>query len=414
MAKMIGLNSGTSLDGIDAVLVEIEIGADGQPTPPRFLDGLSIQWPEEVEKVMLDVFANKVDMEGLGRLNYVAGAVFANAARTLMDKLNLSPSEVLGIGVDGQTIYQEQPDHARIGRLSADEKSDLVSRWFDGPYPICYQLGESNVIAAHTNISTVTHFRQADHAFGGNGAPMMQYLDWVMFKEHAPALTLNIGGIANIQYVEYDRSKMIAFDTGPGNVLLDHACRELFGVGYDKDGELSASGTVHEEMLAELMQHPFFSRKLPRSAWRNDFSSTYGDSILKKYSHVAKADIMSTFCVFTAEAIAKSLQDNVPDLDRMSEIVASGGGVFNPTLMAAIADRLPGKLTLVTSDKYGIPPQFKEAVKFAALGFAALNSIANNIPAASHADHYAVMGKIAIAPRHAKASGRLPNDENNW
>lgn len=414
MAKMIGLNSGTSLDGIDAVLIEVDLAADGQPASPRFIAGTSLDWPEEVEKVMLDVFANKVDMEGLGRLTYVAGAVFAEAARKLMDEQNLSPSEITGIGVDGQTIYQEQPDHSRIDQMTSEEKADLVGRWFNGPYPICYQLGESNVIAAHTQISTVTHFRQADHAYGGNGAPMMQYLDWVMFREKAPALTLNIGGIANIQYVEYDRSKMIAFDTGPGNVLLDHAGRELFNVGYDKDGELSAAGTVNQEMLDELMQHTFFSRKLPRSAWRNDFSSSYGSSILEKYSSVDKHDIMATFCAFTAEAIARSLQDNVPDLGRLDEIVASGGGVFNPTLMRFIEERLPGGLKLVTSDNYGIPPQYKEAVKFATLAYSALNGIANNIPAASHAEHYAVMGKIAIAPRHAKAAGRLPNDNFAW
>lgn len=414
MAKMIGLNSGTSLDGIDAVLIEIELGADGQPRPPRFLAGLSMDWPKEVEKVMLDVFANKVDMEGLGRMNYVAGAVFAEAARKLMNEQNLSPSEVTGIGVDGQTIYQEQPNHAVIDTLTPEQKQDLVGRWFNGPYPMCYQLGESNVIAAHTQVSTVTHFRQADHAYGGNAAPMMQYLDWVMFRDQAPALTLNIGGIANIQYVEYDRSKMIAFDTGPGNVLLDHAGRELFDVGYDRDGELSAAGTVNEEMLAELLEHPFFSRKLPRSAWRNDFSSSYGASILEKYSHVDRHDIMATFCAFTAEAIARSLRDNVPDLGRLKELVASGGGVFNPTLMKHIQQRLPEGLELVTSDKFGIPPQFKEAVKFATLAYSALNGVANNIPAASHSDHYVVMGKIAIAPRHAKAAGRLPNDNFAW
>lgn len=414
MAKMIGLNSGTSLDGIDAVLIEVELGADGQPTPPRFLHGLSTDWPREVEKVMLEAFANKVDMEGLGRLNYVAGAVFAEAARKLMDELNLDPSEVAGIGVDGQTIYQEQPDHTRIDAMTPEERADLVGRWFNGPYPMCYQLAESNVIAAHTQVSTVTHFRQADHAYGGNGAPMMQYLDWVMFRDKAPALTLNIGGIANIQYVEYDRSKMIAFDTGPGNVLLDHAGRELFDTGFDKDGALSAAGTVDQAMLDDLLQHPFFSRKLPRSAWRNDFSSSYGDSVLEKYRHLDRHDIMATFCAFTAEAIVRSMRDNVPDLGRLSEVVASGGGVFNPTLMRAVEERLPGGLGLVTSDKYGIPPQYKEAVKFATLGFAALNGVANNIPAASHADHYAVMGKIAVAPRHAAAAGRLPGDRRNW
>lgn len=414
MAKMIGLNSGTSLDGIDAVLVELDVGADGQPTPPKFLYGMSMDWPEDVEKEMLEVFANKVDMEGLGRMTYVAGAVFANAARTLMDECNLSPSEVFGIAVDGQTIYQEQPDHARIDSMTRDEKNDLVARWFNGPYPICYQLGESNVIAGHTQVDTVTHFRQAEHAYGGNAAPMMQYLDWVLFKNAAPALTLNIGGIANIQYVEYDRGKMFASDTGPGNVLLDHACRELFGVSYDKDGELSAKGTVNEEMLADLLTHPFYSRKIPRSAWRNDFSSTYGETILQKYQHLDKHDILATFAAFTAEGVVRTIQENVPDVSELTEVIASGGGVENPTLMREIQARLPEGIELVTSAKYNIPPQYKEAIKFATLGFSALNGIANNIPAASHSDHYVVMGKIAVAPRHAKAAGRLPDDTWHW
>lgn len=410
MTLMIGLNSGTSFDGIDAVLVEITMGSDGHPNPPKFIDGLSMQWPEDVQEVMLKTFANKVDMEGLGRLNYVAGAVFANVANALLKKANISPEEVDGIAVDGQTIYQEQPDHKRIKQLSSEQKSDLVARWFNnGPYPICYQLVESNVVAAHTNITTITHFRQADHAFGGNGAPLMQYLDWVVFKDKAPALTLNLGGIANVQLVYNDRSEMIAFDTGPGNVMMDHACRKLYNIQYDKGGEIAAKGQVNNEMLEELMKHPYFERELPRSAWRNDFSSVYGDTILEKFSHVSGEDIMATFCAFTAEAIAKNAKDNIPNLNDINVMIASGGGVLNPTLMKYIQSRLPEHMRLTTSEEYGIPPLFKEAIKFATIGYSTLNQVANNIPAASHADQYAIMGKVAFAPRHAKGVGKLPN-----
>ncbi|PLR79809.1 anhydro-N-acetylmuramic acid kinase [Bacillus canaveralius] len=408
MAYMIGLNSGTSFDGIDAVLVDITTGEDGHPNPPEFIDGLSMQWPEEVQDVMLQTFANKIDMEGLGRLNYVAGAVFANVANALLKKTGVSPKDVLGIAVDGQTIYQEQPDHRKINQLTEEEKGDLVARWFKGPYPICYQLVESNVVAAHTNITTITHFRQADHAFGGNGAPLMQYLDWVVFKDKAPALTLNLGGIANVQLVYKDRRDMVAFDTGPGNVLLDHACRNLYGIQYDKGGEIAAKGQVNDEMLAELMKHPYFERELPRSAWRNDFSSTYGDTILAKFSHLSGEDIMATFCAFTAEAISKNAKDNIPNFKDIKVMIASGGGVLNPTLMKHIQDRLPEGVRLTTSDEFGVPPLFKEAIKFATIGYSTLNQVANNIPAASHADNYAIMGKVAFAPRHAKGVGELP------
>jgi anhydro-N-acetylmuramic acid kinase len=410
MALIMGMNSGTSFDGIDVILAETSFAPDGHPHPPKFLLGTSYDWPEEVQNIVLDSFENKIDMIGLTRLHFVVGAVFAEAANKFLKEYKISPYDVDVLAVDGQTIYQEQPDHAKINKMTDEQKKDLIHRWLDGPYPCGYQLGETSIIAAHTNITTVTHFRPADNAFGGNGAPLMPYFDYVLFRhKDTPTLTLNIGGISNIHMAHKDRRKMVASDCGPGNVLVDHCARTLYNMSCDYDGKIAASGKVNEELLAELNDHPYFKRPKPRSGWRNDFSSEYGDSIMKKYSHLKGEDLMTTFCVYTAESIIRTIKEFVPqeDLDQCDVLYASGGGVKNPTMMRFIQERLPKNMRLTTSDEIGIPSQYKEAVKFATIAYSTINHVANNIPAACHASEFNILGKIAVAPRHAKGKGLL-------
>lgn len=402
MALVIGMNSGSSFDGIDAVLVELAIGVDGHPTRPRFLKGISLDWPEDVRLQVLKAFQNELSIFELTRLNYVVGAVYAETASELMREANVTSEDVTLIGVDGQTIYQEPPNHA--GMKALREEDGLVARWLGGPYPVGMQIGESAVIAAHTDVTTVSHFRPADHAVGGTGAPLMQYFDFVAFRDIAPIMSLNIGGIANCQVVNVDRRKMMAFDTGPGNVMMDYAAQKLFDQTHDPNGEIAASGTVIEEMLGDLMGHDFFSRKPPRSAWRLDFGEEYAEQMLNKYVKRASEDIMATLCSFTANSIAHSITAHVERLEDYGKIIASGGGVRNQTLMQRIREALPQHIELTVSDAYGIPPQFKEAVKFATLAFANANGLANNIPACSGAARYAILGKTAYAPRYARVN----------
>jgi len=346
-----------------------------------------------LEPLILSIF-------DLCRLNYVAGAVYAEAARALLTRRALDPTAVTAIGVDGQTIYQEPPDRAGIQALP--DADDLVARWLDGPYPCGLQIGEPSLIAAHTDITTVAQFRPADHAVGGTGAPLMQYLDFVAFRERGPVLTLNIGGIANCQFAHPDRSRMRAFDTGPGNVMLDHAARRLFDLPHDPDGRLAAAGEVDERMLTELLAHPFFQRRPPGSAWRLDFGAAYADQVLDTYAAVRPEDIMATLCAFTATSIVRAIVEHVPEAGLVTALIASGGGVRNACLMRLLGERLPAHMRLTTSDEYGIPAQFKEAIKFATLAFATINNVANNIPACSGATRYTILGKIAPAPRLAR------------
>ncbi|MEZ5667228.1 MAG: anhydro-N-acetylmuramic acid kinase [Alphaproteobacteria bacterium] len=406
MALILGLNSGSSFDGIDAVLAETDIADDGHPTRPRFIEGYTHKWPARVEALVQKAFVNQLSIFELTRLNYIAGACYAEAARTLLRQTGTRPEDVTVIGYDGQTIYQEPPDHARMHAVDPASE-DLVGRWLDGPYPCGLQIGESSVVACHTDIDVVSHFRAADHAFGGTGAPLMQYLDYVAFRNERPMLTLNIGGIANFQLANADRRKMMAFDTGPGCVMVDHTARRLFDRAYDPDGSIAASGKIDAEMMADLLSHPYFKRPPPRSAWKLDFGAAYCDGMIDKWAALAKEDIMATFAAFTAKSIAIALRDYIPDLGGIDLVAASGGGTRNKTLMGFIANELPDALRLTTTDEFGIPAQFKEAIKFATLAFAAVNHVANNIPACSGASRYTVMGRLALAPRRTRGAGPL-------
>lgn len=401
MDLIMGMNSGSSFDGIDVILAETEMDSDGFPKAPKFLKGSSYEWPEDVKRIVLEAFGNKVDMVGLNRLNYIAGAVFAEKAVQFIKDNNIDAGKVKVLGLDTQTIYQEQPDHKAIAEMSEEEKADWPGRWLSGKYPAGYQVGDTSVIANLTNIDTVTHFRQADHVFGGSAAPLMQYLDFILFrKEKHPVMTLNIGGIANLHLACGDRRRMFGFDTGPGNAVSDYFVRKLFHRECDKDGKIAAMGKVNGKMLDHFMHHPFFDRPVPRSGWRMDYGPEYLNATIEKFSEVPYEDMMATACAFTGAAVAKSMTDNIPRelIEETKVLYVSGGGVKNPRIMKEIQDRIPQNIRLATSKEIGIPPEYKEAIKFATIAYSTINKVPGNIPAAGHASQYAILGKIALAP----------------
>jgi anhydro-N-acetylmuramic acid kinase len=230
----------------------------------------------------------------------------------------------------------------------------------------------------------------------------MQYLDFVLFRGRGDyTATLNIGGIANLQLANPDRSRMMAFDTGPGNVMVDHTMRVRKGLEYDPNGETAAKGKVIQGLLDELMKRDFFERQPPRSAWRLDFGSSYADDILERYADASTEDLVATFTMFTAASVEKALTDFVlPRASTLKELIASGGGTRNSTMIELLRSKLSKHgVTLLISDSIGIPSAYKEAIKFATLAFATKRGLANNIPAASGASSFAVLGKLTVAPR---------------
>jgi len=221
-------------------------------------------------------------------------------------------------------------------------------------------------------------------------------------------VTLNIGGIANLQLADADRSKMMAFDTGPGNVMIGHVIMARTGKTYDKDGKLAAKGSILEPLLKHMLTHQFFARKPPRSAWRLDFGAGYADQILEQYKTASTEDLLATLTMFTATSIESSLVDFIIPRTSITKVVASGGGVRNTTLMNNLREKLRKLgLDLKVSDEFGLPAVFKEAIKFATMAFAAKRGLANNIPAAGGAESYAVLGKLSMAPRLAKNGGEV-------
>lgn len=408
MVYIVGLNSGSSFDGVDAVLCKIGLSEDGHPDRPEYVDGLTVDWPDELQAQVLRAFNNDLTIFEMTRLNYVAGALYAEAANDLVSRNGLKPEDIYVIGYDGQTIYQEPPDRQKEREYVLSGNKSLADLWTKAGYPCGFFMAESGVVTALTDVDTVTQFRPVDHALGGSAAPLMQYLDFVAFRNHGPTVTLNIGGIANLQLADKDRSKMMAFDTGPGNVMIDHVCKARTGRGYDKDGELAAKGEIIASLLEELQAHDFFTRQPPRSAWRLDFGADFADAILQRYADRSTEDILATLTRLTALSITSSLVDFILPRTRVERVIASGGGTRNPTLMRDLGLELEKvNLSLSVSDEFGIPAAFKEAVKFATLAFATKNCLANNIPAAGGAVKYAVLGKLSFAPWRAKNAAEV-------
>ena len=404
MPYIIGLNSGSSFDGVDAVLCNISIGADGHPTKPEFIDGLTIEWPEELHKPMQQAFNNEISIFEMTRLNYAAGALYADAVAALLKKAALTSEDVEVIGFDGQTVYQEPPDREAMPTSGGGAKNYL-DLWLKHGYPCGYFIVESGVVAALTDITTVTQFRPIDHALGGSGAPLMQYLDFVAFRHEDEAVaTLNIGGIANVQLVcGGDRGRMMAFDTGPGNVMIDHVVKARTGRMCDEGGELARRGSVIQVLLDRLLEHPFFARQPPRSAWRTDFGSSYADALLEEYKDSSTEDLLATLTHLTAITIERAVAIFVLPRSSIKRLIGSGGGMRNTFLVDLLRSAFKKRgIDFIISDEIGLPATFKEAIKFATLAFATKNGLANNIPAASGASKYAVLGKLSLAPRLAR------------
>ena len=399
MSLVIGMNSGSSFDGIDAVLVEISLNDQGGLGVPRFIDGMSFAWPTEVQSMVLDSFANKLDIFELSRLNYIVGGVFADCALDIMRKNNLEGKDVEVIGYDGQTIYQQYPTLETGMNVSGDIPTYM--QWTVGGYGYGLYIGDPTVVATKTDTYVVTRFRPMDHSLQGTGAPLIQYIDYVLLRDYLPTITLNIGGIANVHYACSDRARLRGFDTGPGNVMIDHAMRRYFDRKYDNGGIIAAEGKVNQELLKVLLSHPFLRRPIPRNAWRWDFGGEYADKIFGEFSSVEPRDIVATVTEFTAETIVRGLQ-MIPELTEVTTIIASGGGILNTTLVESIRRKLGAGHSIVSLDVYGFPAPYKEALECGVQAYAYVNDIASNSPLAEGAIRYGILGELTKPPRIAK------------
>jgi anhydro-N-acetylmuramic acid kinase len=381
--------SGTSADGIDVALVHISERQRraAQPFPhAQLLNFAAFPYPPAVREAVLRL-ANgaSTSTREISQLNFRLGELFAAAVLRACKKFRIPPRRIALIGSHGQTIYHQG---APTPFLGARTSSTL-------------QISEPSVIATRTGITTIADFRPADIAAGGQGAPLVPFVDYILYRDaHLGRIALNIGGIANIAVIPARARPrdVIAFDTGPGNMIID-ALVAHFTRGrlrFDRDSQLARHGHLQPEFLNELLAHPFFRKSPPKTAGREEFGAEYATRLiaLAKRRRISPNDLIHTTTAFTAASIARAIQDFVFPRTLASELILAGGGARNPLLVAYLAALLPS-LKIIPADALGIPADAKEAFAFAVLAYEAFHQRANNLPSATGARHPAVLGKIS-------------------
>jgi anhydro-N-acetylmuramic acid kinase len=382
--RLIGLMSGTSLDGIDAAVLDIErhgdtlvvqlLGHATSPLDPGLRAALVSALPPERGSTK-DVCA----------LNARVGAAFADAALHLARRAGIDLSSVDAIGSHGQTLY-----HMTAGR--PETRATL-------------QIGSPAIIAQATGVTCVGDFRTADVAAGGEGAPLVPFVDYLLLRsETENRMALNIGGIANVTWLPAGcgPERVRAFDTGPGNMLIDAVIqRETHDAQrYDRGGALAQSGRVSQTLLDALMENPWFRRASPKSTGREEFGDAYASDVLQRAATIGLAgpDLVATVTALSARTIAAAVPRDC------ALLIVSGGGVHNRALMRMLEDELQERgvnTRIERSDAFGMPVDAKEAMAFAVLAFEAIHGRSNNMPAATGARHGVVMGTIAPGPNFA-------------
>ncbi len=374
---VIGLLSGTSIDGIDAVLVRIT--GSGVQTKVKVIDFLKVKVPIHVKRsVIKNSDAKTAKIEEICRSNVILGKLFGDAALKLMKR---NPGIKIDlIGSHGQTIHH-LPDNKNF--LSYKFKSTL-------------QIGDPSVIANLTGITTVGDFRIADCAVGGDGAPLVPYLDYILFRSKIRNRgLLNIGGIANITILPKSCSKddVIAFDTGPGNMLIDGLMLKLYNKPYDKDGRTAKKGVVDEKLFEFLLKDKYFRLQPPKSTGREHYNWDFVKRILGKSGKISKENIISTVTEFTAYSIWYNNNRFVKPKVSIDELIISGGGANNPAITASLKKLMKG-VKIKTMNYFGIDADSKEAVLFAVLANECVSGNYANMRSVTGSNKDVILGKI--------------------
>ncbi len=366
----IGLMSGTSMDGIDAALVNIDDNFNFE-----FITGHSLDYPKEVREKLLEIANNKGNTSDICFMDFVVGKLFAQCTNELIAKSGLKAKDIDYIASHGQTVFHI-PQIKDIGGIKTGST---------------LQIGNISVISELTGITTIGDFRSKDIVQGGQGAPLVPFADELIFKKDKNRAIQNIGGIGNVTVLSKD-CETFAFDTGPGNMLIDAFCKMLFNLPYDKDGEIAAQGKIDETWLNELLNENYYSLTPPKSTGRELFNDDYVRAI-SQTAPKDKYDTIATLTALTAKTIANSYKAFVLSKTNLDEIVIGGGGAFNKTMLKLI-ENYTG-IDVKTHNDFGIDDKFKEAIAFAMLGFCTLNNTPNNLPSCTGAKKSVIMGVVS-------------------
>jgi len=375
-----GVMSGTSADGVDVAVVIIQ-GRGSYLSFDLLLHDHS-EYPPPIRKAVLAAMnAGQISVAELSRLNFRLGEFYAEAVSKAQKKSGQKKLDL--IGCHGQTIYHQGTAGPYLGK-------NIACTW---------QTGEGSVVAARLGVPVVSDFRPADMAAGGRGAPLVPLLDYAIFRSpHKGRIVQNIGGIANLTAIPAGGTPddLVAFDTGPGNMLIDQLMQMLFRKDYDHGGAVARKGSVLQTVLKQSLAAPYFNRKPPKTAGREEFGSEYAQVFLRRCGRAAKADVIATATALTAVSMAHALKNFVLKKSNYRDWVLSGGGTKNTALMDMLRKEADGLgLWLRHSDDFGIPSQAKEAVAFALLAYQTFNGLPGNVPSATGAKRPAVLGKIS-------------------
>lgn len=376
--RVAGIMSGTSLDGIDVAVVEI----------PR-LSGIEViahgttPYPKPVREAILAVSNTECHTSSISRLHFLLPELYAKALRDLCLRNGIPLDSIELIGCHGQTIFHEDTP-AEIARQRV--ASTL-------------QIGDGSVLAERTGITVVSDFRTRDMAAGGKGAPLVPYVDFALFRHKTRGrVALNIGGIANITAIPAGAmpDEVIAFDTGPGNMVMDQLMSHSTQgrLGYDKGGRMASQGEISNELVDRLLDDPYYARKPPKSAGREQYGAEFVAMLLE--TKLPVSDLVASATYLTASAIARAIERFVRPRQSVDDLIVGGGGSHNRVLMAHLAKLLPGVEIKTTAD-FGIDPDAKEAVAFAVLAHETVRGRASNLPSATGAKRAVILGKISPA-----------------
>jgi anhydro-N-acetylmuramic acid kinase len=396
-----GVMSGTSADGINVALVRMggrrrsganvdsssgRQGGRGKSAggPFELLGHAEYSYSKKVRAaVLVAMNASRASVGDLARLNFLLGELYADAVLATERQFRVKAELV---GCHGQTLYHQGEPSRFLGRK-------LTVTW---------QTGEAAIIAARVGAPVVSDFRPADMAAGGKGAPLVPFLDYLLFRdERVGRIVQNIGGIANLSAIPAGAraSEVVAFDTGPGNMVIDAVTERLFGQPFDRGGRIAASGEVRNEVIRKILQRDFFRKLPPKTAGREEFGREFVGDFLRSCGRIAKQDIVATATALTAKSITDAVRRYTTQTVHtrgFQEMILSGGGVKNSTLVSMLTSELaPLGLRLRFSDEFGLPSAAKEAAAFAVLAYETWHRRPSNVPSATGAKRAAVLGKIS-------------------
>lgn len=368
--RVAGIMSGTSLDGIDVALVDIT--GRGWSKKIETVAIYARPYPKRVREAILGVSNTTTHTAAISRLNVLLGELYAEAVLAACQENRLPVASVELIGCHGQTIFHEGQGTKILGRTIASTM----------------QIGEAAVIAERTGIPVISNFRTRDMAAGGKGAPLVPYVDYLLFR-HARRgrVALNIGGIANITAIPAGAAPedVIAFDTGPGNMVMDALVHRHTGALFDRGGRIAARGHVNDALVERLLRARYYAAPPPKTAGREQ----YGEEFLAHFQGMSAEDAIATATALTAAAIALGIGRFVKF--PVDDLIVSGGGAHNPRIMAYLAALLPGAAVRASSE-LGIGVDAKEAIAFAVLGYESRHGRPANLPSATGARRAVVLG----------------------